>query len=184
MDKVQQHCAQYMMQGIDDQNCLHRYNIAERFGLEDVMKKCNKEARLKFSNELEDNVDFRHLGFESKFKVCMARMKDLEDVLIKYSEICSELVRGYYGELDESTANGQVPLTFKCNNKASHEYHSSVPNERKVRKTFDSSCKYCRKRMVSRYQSELAPVNALDFDDNFIELYDLEFDDKLANLIR
>ncbi|XP_031566426.1 actin-binding protein IPP-like [Actinia tenebrosa] len=92
MDKVLQHCGQYMKQGTNKRNCLHRYKIAERFGFEDVMEKCNEEARFKPSYELEGSADFNDLGFESKFKLCMARIKELEKALTKYVYTCSDLV--------------------------------------------------------------------------------------------
>ncbi|XP_031566413.1 uncharacterized protein LOC116301482 [Actinia tenebrosa] len=182
VDKVQQYCGQYMKQCINDQNCLHRYNIADSFGLEDVMEKCNEEARFKSSTDLEKSADFLGLGFKSKFKLCMARMKELEKVLGNYVEICSELVSGYYEELSVKVRSDIMNF---CDNQSSHSsdssFNSSGGGVHHVKKDFDSSCMFCRKR-IERCQSDIDAVSVIHFDDLFIKLYDLEHDDKVARI--
>ncbi|XP_031566412.1 actin-binding protein IPP-like [Actinia tenebrosa] len=180
MDKVQEYCGQYMKQCINNRNCLHRYNIAERFGLEDVMEKCNEEARFKSSTDLEKSADFLGLGFKSKFKLCMARMKELEKVLWNYVEICSKLVSGYYEKID---SYGEVPNGVQCINKVAHEYGY----KERVQKDFDSSCMFCRNRIGStpnKSKFGSVYVNAVGFNVLFMQLYNLEHDQKVAKLIR
>lgn len=164
-----------MGQGINEQNCLHRYNIAQRFGFKDVMEKCKEEARFLSSNELEKSGDFWELEIESKFNLCMARVKDLENTLRKYAEICSNLVSGYYQDV-----SSQVPRNIdnECKNKSSHRLH---------KENFDYFCGFCRNRISSFAEMDDFNdifVNALHFDDLFFKLYDIENDDKVAKIIK
>ena len=156
-----------MKQDINDQNCLHRYKIAERFGLEDVKEKCNEEACFKSSADLEHSADFNCLGFESKFKLCMARMKELEKALAKYAEICSKMVNKYHEALSEKMSDELQ----ECDNWSAHSFEFFE---------FDPSCKFCRKA-VERCKGDIE-IDALHFDDLFIQLHDLEQDDKVTKI--
>jgi hypothetical protein len=142
MDKVREYCCEYLTTNISENNCLRRYKVAERFELEDVMEECNKIACFKSSTDLESSEEFNDLKPESKFKICMERIKELEKTLEEYVTTCSKLVRSYYANVFDKAVK-----TKTCDNQESHGRQDPSNFRLGIKLSFDLSCQFCMNKV-------------------------------------
>lgn len=156
MERVKELYCQYLSCHVQDTNCVKFYMIADRFGLDAVLKETLQGSMYLPLSSLEKDEFFKELPDKTKLEICKARIQELEKTLAKYVCTCSSLVTGVYKTVAEKVQ------TAECDN---YEVHRCGVNER-----FKLSCKCCRRRV----QNANCDIEYWAFRTYFKKLFDLE----------
>lgn len=162
MERVKELCCEYLSCNVHDTNCVKFYMIAERFGLDTLLKETLQESKYLPLSSLEKDEIFKELPDKTKLEICKARIQELEKTLAEYVSTCSSLVSGMYKRVAE-----KVQIT-ECDN---YEVHRCGVNER-----FKLSCKCCRRRV----QYANCELEYWDFRTQLKKLFDLEHCNRTA----
>lgn len=131
--RVTEFCTEYLSRNIDSETFASYYVVAEKFGLETVMKESLKESSYLQLSYLESDDDFTELPDKTKVEFLRFRIQELEKTLGEYVTTCSSLVTNMYRT---------VAATFdriECDN---YQVHGIGRYEH-----FKLSCKCCRRRV-------------------------------------
>ncbi|XP_068762161.1 kelch repeat and BTB domain-containing protein 4-like isoform X2 [Montipora capricornis] len=131
--RVTEFCTEYLSRNIDSETFARYYVVAEKFGLETVMKESLKESSYLQLSYLESDDDFTELPDKTKVEFLRFRIQELEKTLGEYVTTCSSLVTNVYRT---------VAATFdriECDN---YQVHGIGRYEH-----FKLSCKCCRRRV-------------------------------------
>lgn len=162
MERVKELCCEYLSCNVHDANCLKFYMIAERFGLDALLKETLQESKYLPLSSLEKSEFFMELPDATKLGICKAKIQELEKTLAEYVSACSSLVSGVYKRVAEKVQ------TTECDN---YEVHRCGMNER-----FKLSCKCCRRRV----QYANCDIEYWDFRTQLKKLFDLEHCNRTA----
>lgn len=162
MERVKELCCEYLCYNVQDTNCVKFYMIADRFGLDAVLKETLQESKYLPLSSLEKDEFFKELPDKTKLEICKARIQELERTLAEYVCTCSNLVIGVYKTVAEKVQ------TTECDN---YEVHRCGVNER-----FKLSCKCCRRRV----QNANCDIDYWVFRTYFKKLFDLEHCNRTA----
>jgi hypothetical protein len=169
MERVKELCVAYFNDSIYDFNCLSRYTVAERFGLQDLMSKCLNMASYTSSDSLEDSKTYEEMKPEVKVEICMSRIKKLEKTLQQYITTCSSLVKKNY----EAIAD-KLLKDVECDKK---EKHPRVNSRCGSYVNFDVSCECCMRRLKNVGHCE---IYSFTFKEPLKKLYDLEHENTVV----
>lgn len=156
MERVKELCYEYLSSNVQDTNCVKFYMIANKFGLEPLMKESLQESKYLSLGSLENDECFKELPDKTKIEILKARILELERTLGDYVNTCSTLVTSIYRRVAEKVQ------TTECDN---YEVHRCGATER-----FKLSCKCCRRRV----QYANCEVEYWDFRTLLKKLFDLE----------
>ena len=162
MERVKELCCNYLSSNVDDTNCVKFYTIAEKFGLDTLLKETLQESKYLSLSSLEKDEFLKELPDKTKLEICKARIQELEKTLTEYVNTCSSLVTGVYKRVAEKVQ------TTECDN---YEVHRCGMNER-----FKLSCKCCRRRV----QYADCELEYWDFRTQLKKLFDLEHCNRTA----
>lgn len=156
MERVKELCCDYLSCNVQDTNCVKFYMIADKFGLDSVIKESLQESKYLPLSALENNECFNELPSKTKLEIFKTRIHELEKTLGEYVNTCSSLVTSVYRNVAEKVQ------TTECDN---YEVHRCGANER-----FKLSCKCCRRRV----QYANCDVEYWEFRTLLKKLFDLE----------
>ncbi|KAK3699165.1 hypothetical protein QZH41_011865 [Actinostola sp. cb2023] len=139
MEDVKKLCTEFMSSNVCKANCLHLCQLADRFGLNDIMKlKCVEEAKSLPMSTIENDTHYADISPEVKVQICTERIKTLEEVLDQYYSTCFDLV----GDVYRLFANNHVDCdNYRMHIKAGSYYLS----------TFVFECYSCKQRLFENW---------------------------------
>ena len=162
MDRLKELCCEYLSCNVQDTNCVKFYMIAERFGLDSLLKETLQETKYLSLSNLENDAFYKELPDKTKLTICKTRIRELEKTLVEYVNTCSSLVNSVYRKVAEKVQ------TTECDN---YEVHRCGVNER-----FKLSCKCCRRRV----QYAECELEYWDFRTQLKKLFDWEHCNRTA----
>ncbi|KAK3745866.1 hypothetical protein QZH41_013208 [Actinostola sp. cb2023] len=140
---VKKLCTEFMSSTLRKRNCLHIFQVADRFGLNDMKLKCVDEAKSLTMSTIVDDTQYADISLEVKMQICTERIKALKEVLDQYYSTCLDLVRDVY------------PLVAKndvdCDNYRMHTRSRLGYNHKK---TFVFECDCCKRRLEVNWPSD------------------------------
>ncbi|KAJ7384418.1 hypothetical protein OS493_021830, partial [Desmophyllum pertusum] len=84
MERVKQLCCEYLSCNVQDTNCVKFYMIADKFGLDSLLKETLQESKYLPLSSLENDEVFKELPDKTKLEICKTRIQELEKTLVEY----------------------------------------------------------------------------------------------------
>ncbi|KAK3699164.1 hypothetical protein QZH41_011864 [Actinostola sp. cb2023] len=144
MEDVKKLCTEFISSILRKTNCLHLFQVVDRFGLNDMKLKCVEEAKSLPMFTIENDTHYADISPEVKVQICTERIKALEEVLYQYYSTCLGLVRDVY----RLVAKNDV----QCDNYTMHAQGSGLAYNN--RKTFVFECDFCQRRLEANWPSD------------------------------